>query len=73
MAGQINIMTILMNKFIIHLTKLKPLFTPDKYKIIVIPSYRTPERVIKKAYNTFSFNHHVIKEINKKPICALLQ
>ena len=46
--------------------KVKTLFTPDKYKIIIIPSYRTPERVIKIAFNTFSFNHHVIKEINKK-------
>ena len=46
--------------------KIKALFTPDKYKIVVIPSYRTPELVIKKAFNTFSFNHHVIKEINKK-------
>tara|TARA_X000001036_G_C20592048_1_gene771225 strand:+ start:13 stop:963 length:951 start_codon:yes stop_codon:yes gene_type:complete len=46
--------------------KVKTLFTPDKFKIIVIPSYRTPEEVIKKAYNTFSVNHLVIKKIDKK-------
>ena len=52
--------------------KVKALFTPDKYKIIVIPSYRTPELVIKKAFNTFSFNHHVVKEINKKAYLSSL-
>ena len=46
--------------------KIKNLFTPDKFKIVIIPSYRTPERVIKKAFNTFGFNHHVIKQIDKK-------
>jgi uncharacterized protein len=46
--------------------KVKTLFTPDKFKIVIIPSYRTPERVIKKAFNTFSFNHHVVKTIDKK-------
>ena len=30
-------------------TKVKILFTPDKFKIVIIPSYRTPEEVIKKA------------------------
>ena len=40
--------------------KVKTLFTPDKFKIIVIPSYRTPSSIIKKAYDTFNFNHHVI-------------
>ena len=53
-------------------TRLKTLFTPDKYKIIVIPSYRTPERVIKKAYNTFNFNHHVVKKIDKKAYLSSL-
>ena len=52
--------------------KVKALFTPDKYKIIVIPSYRTPELVIKKAFNTFGFNHHVVKEINKKAYLSSL-
>ena len=52
--------------------RIKALFTPDKYKIVVIPSYRTPEVVIKKAFNTFSFNHHVIKEVNKKAYLSSL-
>ena len=42
------------------------MFTPDKFKIVIITSYRTPERVIKKAFNTFGFNHLVIKQIDKK-------
>ena len=45
--------------------KVKTLFTPDKFKIIVIPSYRTPENILKIAYNTFSVNHHVVKNIDK--------
>ncbi len=52
--------------------KIKTLFTPDKFKIIVIPSYRTPERVIKKAYNTFSINHYVVKNIDKKAYLSSL-
>ncbi len=52
--------------------KIKTLFTPDKYKLIVIPSYRTPKEVIKKASNTFGFNHHVVKEIDKKSYLASL-
>ena len=52
--------------------KVKTIFTPDKYKIIVIPSYRTPEEVIKKAYNTFSINHYVVKKIDKKAYLSSL-
>ncbi len=52
--------------------KIKALFSPDKYKIVVIPSYRTPEIVIKKAFNTISFNHIVIKEINKEAYLSAL-
>ena len=40
--------------------KIKTLFTPDKYKIIVIPSYRTPEDIIKKAFNAFSHSPRCI-------------
>jgi uncharacterized protein len=59
---------------IIHQTfnKVKTLFTPDKYKIIVIPSYRTPAKVIKKAHDTFNFNHLVIKEVDKKAYLSAL-
>ena len=52
--------------------KIKTLFTPDKFKIIVIPSYRTPEDVIKKAFNTFSINHHVVKVVDKKAYLSSL-
>ncbi len=52
--------------------KVKTLFTPDKFKIVVIPSYRTPENILKIAFNTFSINHHVVKNIDKKAyLCAL--
>ena len=44
--------------------QIKTLFMPDRYKLIVIPSYRTPEEIIKKAHNTFSHNHLVIKKID---------
>ena len=59
---------------IIHQTfnKVKTLFTPDKYKIVVIPSYRTPANIIKKAYDTFNFNHHVIKEVDKRAYLSAL-
>ena len=46
--------------------KVKTLFFPDKFKIVVVPSYRTPERVMKKAFNTFNFNHHVVRTLDKK-------
>ena len=52
--------------------KIKNLFTPDKFKIIVIPSYRTPEDIVKKAYNTFSHNHLVVKTIDKKAYLSSL-
>jgi len=52
--------------------KVKTLFTPDKFKIIVIPSYRTPERIIKKANDTFGFNHYVVKSIDKKAYLSSL-
>ncbi len=52
--------------------KVKTLFTPDKYKIIIVPSYRTPENILKKAFNTFNFNHHVIKTIDKKAYLSAL-
>ena len=52
--------------------KIKTMFSPDKFKIIVIPSYRTPEQVIKKAFNTFSVNHHVVKKVDKKAYLSSL-
>ena len=52
--------------------KVKALFTPDKYRIIIIPSYRTPENIIKKAYNTFNFNNHVLRTVDKKAYLSAL-
>jgi len=52
--------------------KVKTLFTPDKFKIIAIPSYRTPENILKIAYNTFSINHLVVKTIDKKAYLSAL-
>ena len=52
--------------------KVKTLFTPDKYKLIIIPSYRTPEQIIKKAYNTFSHNHLVYKNVDKSAYLSSL-
>ena len=52
--------------------KVKTLFTPDKFKIIVIPSYRTPENILKIAFNTFNFDHHVVKTIDKKAYLSAL-
>ena len=52
--------------------KIKTLFTPDKYKLIIIPSHRTTEEIIKKAYNTFSHNHLVIKTVDKNAYLSAL-
>ena len=52
--------------------QIKNLFTIDKYKIIVVPSYRTPERIIKKAFNTFSHNHLVVKSVDKSAYLSAL-
>ena len=53
-------------------TKVKTLFTTDKYKMIIIPSYRTPEKIIKKTYDRFNFNHLVIKTVDKKAYLSAL-
>ena len=52
--------------------KVKNLFTPDKYKIIVVPSYRTPKNLIKKAYNTFINDHLVFKNVDKNAYLSAL-
>ena len=53
-------------------TKVKTIFTPDKFKMVIIPSYRSPEKVIKKAYEAFSSNHHVVKTVDKKAYLSSL-
>ena len=52
--------------------KIKTIFSSDKYKLIVVPSYRTPERVIKKAFNVFSHDHIVFKTVDKKAYLSSL-
>ena len=52
--------------------KVKTLFTPDKFKIIVVPSYRTPENILKIAFNTFNVDHHVVKTIDKQAYLSAL-
>ena len=46
--------------------KIKNMFISSKYKLIIIPSYRTPENILKLAYNYFNQDHLVIKERDKK-------
>ena len=52
--------------------KIKNMFISTKYKLIVIPSYRTPEAIIKLAFNYFNEDHLVIKIIDKKAYLSSL-
>ena len=52
--------------------KIKNVFISSKYKLIVIPSYRTPENIIKLAFNYFNEDHLVIKERDKKAYLSSL-
>ena len=52
--------------------KIKNLFIFSKYKLIVIPSYRTPENIVKLAFNYFNADHLVIREKNKKAYLSAL-
>ena len=52
--------------------KIKNMFVSTKYKLIVIPSYRTPEAIIKLAFNYFNEEHLVIKIIDKKAYLSSL-
>ncbi len=53
-------------------SKIKIIFSPDKYKIIIIPSYRTPKNIIEKAYNIFSHDHLVVKSVDKSAYLSAL-
>ena len=44
----------------------------DKYKLVVIPSYRTPPDIVKKAFNSFGHDHMVIKDVDKKAYLSAL-
>ena len=52
--------------------KIKTIFTRDKYKLVIIPSYRTPTEIIKKAFNSFGHDHKVVKEVDKKAYLSAL-
>ena len=52
--------------------KIKNMFVSSKYKLIVIPSYRTPENILKLAFNYFNEDHLVIKERDKKAYLSSL-
>ena len=58
----------------IHLVfnKIKTMFSPDEYKLIIIPSYRTPKRVIEKADSVFGHDHLVIKSVDKSAYLSAL-
>ena len=53
-------------------TKIKNLFVFSKYKLIVIPSYRTPDNILKLAHYYFNEDHLVIKERDKKAYLSSL-
>ncbi len=52
--------------------KIKNMFISSKYKLILIPSYRTPDNILKLAYNYFNEDHLVIKERDKKAYLSSL-
>jgi mitochondrial fission protein ELM1 len=52
--------------------KIKIMFSPDKYKLMVVPSYRTPKEIIEKAHNRFSPDHLVIKAVDKNAYLSAL-
>ena len=52
--------------------KIKTMFSSDKYKLMIIPSYRTPKRVIEKADSVFSHDHLVVKSVDKSSYLSAL-
>ena len=52
--------------------KIKNMFISSKYKLIIIPSYRTPDNILKLAYNYFNEDHLVVKERDKKAYLSSL-
>ena len=53
-------------------SKIKNMFVSSKYKLIIIPSYRTPDNILKLAFNYFNEDHLVIKERDKKAYLSSL-
>ena len=52
--------------------KIKNMFISSKFKLIIIPSYRTPDNILKLAFNYFNEDHLVIKERDKKAYLSSL-
>ena len=52
--------------------KIKNMFISPKYKLIVIPSYRTPDNILKLAFNYFNESHLVIRKKDKKAYLSSL-
>jgi len=52
--------------------KIKNMFISSEYKLIVIPSYRTPENILKLAFNYFNEDHLVVKNRDKKAYLSSL-
>ena len=52
--------------------KVKNMFVSSKYRLIIIPSYRTPENILKLAFNYFNLDHLVIKKRDKKAYLSSL-
>ena len=53
--------------------KLKKSFIQNNYQAIIIPSMRTPEKIIEKAQNYFDKNQIVISKVDKKAYLSSLQ
>ena len=63
----IIIMILIRKKLVFYLIN-KNYFSPDKYKLIVVPSYRTPKNIIDMSFGVFGDDHVVVKSVDKKLI-----
>ena len=52
--------------------KIKTNFISDGYKAIIIPSLRTPKRIIDLAINEFDSNNFVVNSVNKQAYLSAL-
>ena len=53
--------------------KIKKNFIQNNYQAIVVPSMRTPKKIIEKAKNFFDNNQIIISKIDKKAYLSSLQ
>ena len=52
--------------------KIKTNFISDGYKAIIVPSLRTPKRIIDLAINEFDSNNFVVNSVNKQAYLSAL-